>query len=77
MHFKGANVKIVSTSWAPITEEQWKQYLINVTSNFNFGFNENTTLSLEDPGPGMDYSICSAFLTVQTYFAKRCVSTFS
>ena len=50
---KGGNIKIVSTSWAPVTEEQWKAYLINITSPFDLGFDENTTLSLEDPGPGL------------------------
>lgn len=50
---RNGNVKIVSTSWAPVTEEQWLAYLLNVTSTFEFGFNENTTLSLEDPGPGL------------------------
>ena len=52
LRYKGGNVKIVSTSWAPVTEEQWQEYLINVTNTFDFGFEENTTLSLEDPGPG-------------------------
>ena len=54
---KGGNVKIVSTSWGPVTDKQWKKYLINVTSSFNLGFDESTTLSLEDPGPGMDLGI--------------------
>ena len=27
--------------------------MINVTSSFNLGFDESTTLSLEDPGPGL------------------------
>ena len=48
-----ASVKIVSTSWAPVTEEQWKEYLVNVTNSFDLGFAENETLSLEDPGPGL------------------------
>ena len=52
LRYKSGNVKIVSTSWAPVTEEQWQEYLINVTNTFDFGFEENTTLSLEDPGPG-------------------------
>merc|ERR1711894_48997 len=49
---KNGNIKIVSTSWAPVSEEQWKEYLINVTGTFNLGFDEDSTLSLEDPGPG-------------------------
>ena len=30
LRHKKANVKLVSTSWAPVTEKQWKEYLINV-----------------------------------------------
>ena len=50
---RNALVKIVSTSWAPVTEEQWKEYLINVTGTFDLGFDHNNTISLEDPGPGL------------------------
>ena len=50
---RNAVVKIVSTSWAPVTEEQWKEYLINVTDTFHLGFEDNSTISLEDPGPGL------------------------
>ena len=49
---RNASVKIVSTSWAPVSQEQWKEYIINVTNTFDLGFGENDTLSLEDPGPG-------------------------
>ena len=52
VRYKNGNIKIVSTSWAPITDEQWQKYLINVTNTFYLGFDENTTLSLEDPGRG-------------------------
>jgi len=50
---RNALVKIVSTSWAPVTEDQWKEYLINVTDTFHLGFEDNSTISLEDPGPGL------------------------
>ena len=50
---RNANVKMVSTSWAPVSEEQWKEYLINVTSIFDLGFDDDNTLALEDPGPGL------------------------
>ena len=53
LRYKGANVKIVSTSWAPVTEKQWQTYLINVTNTFDLGFKDNNILSLEDPGPGI------------------------
>lgn len=49
---KNGKLQIVSTSWAPVTDEQWQEYLINVTGTFDLGFDENTILSLEDPGPG-------------------------
>ena len=49
---KNANVKIVSTSWAPISAEQWQQYLMNITGTMDLGFEEDKILSLEDPGPG-------------------------
>ena len=52
LRYKGGNVKLVSTSWAPVTEEQWREYLVNVTNTFDLGFESNTILSLEDPGPG-------------------------
>ena len=45
-------VKILSTSWFPITETQWKNYLINVTSKFGLGFQEDEILTIADPGPG-------------------------
>ena len=45
-------VKILSTSWFPITEPQWKNYLFNVTSKFGLGFQEDEILTIADPGPG-------------------------
>ena len=49
----GASVKIVSTSWYPVTEVQWKQYLFNVTGLLNLGFSSDEILALADPGPGL------------------------
>ena len=43
-------VKIVSTSWFPITEEQWREYLFYVTDYFGLGFSKDEILAVEDPG---------------------------
>ena len=48
-----ASVKIISTSWFPVTEIQWKEYLINITNTFDMGFEDDEVLSLADPGPGL------------------------
>ena len=53
LRYKGASVKIISTSWAPVTEKQWQTYLINVTNTFDLGFKDNNVLTLEDQGPGI------------------------
>ena len=49
----GAKVKIVSTSWFPITENQWKEYLFYVSSELKLGFLKDDILTVADPGPGL------------------------
>ena len=46
-------VKIVSTSWYPITADQWQEYLFYATDMTNLGFNKDEILAVEDPGPGL------------------------
>jgi len=48
-----ATVKIVSTSWFPITEKQWQEYLYYITQQFELGFEKNEVLTVLDPGPGL------------------------
>ena len=43
-------VKIVSTSWYPITEAQWQEYLFYVSNLLNLGFFKDEILAVEDPG---------------------------
>ena len=45
-------VKIVSTSWYPITEAQWQEYLFYVSNLLNLGFFKDEILAVEDPGEG-------------------------
>jgi len=47
-----ASVKIVSTSWFPITEKQWQEYLYYITQQFELGFEKNEILTVLDPGVG-------------------------
>ena len=49
----GIPVKIVSTSWFPIAEEQWQEYLFYVTNQFGLEFSKDQILAEEDPGPGL------------------------
>ena len=46
-------VKIVSTSWYPITEAQWQEYLFYVSNLLNLGFFKDEILAVEDPGKGL------------------------
>ena len=46
-------VKIVSTSWYPITEAQWQEYLFYVSDLLNLGFFKDEILAVEDPGEGL------------------------
>ena len=49
----GATVKIVSTSWFPITENQWQEYLFYVSNELELGFAKDDILTVADPGPGL------------------------
>jgi len=42
----------VSTSWYPVTEEQWKNYLFYASEMLGLGFKMDDIISLADPGPG-------------------------
>ena len=68
LRYKNANIKLVSTSWAPVTEKQWQEYLINVTNTFDLGFKNNDVLSLEDPGPGIRADYGEAIRRDMEYF---------
>ena len=46
----GVSVKIVSTSWFPITEAQWQEYLFYVSDTLGLGFSKDDILAVEDPG---------------------------
>ena len=46
-------LKIVSTSWYPITEEQWQEYLAYVSNVMELGFLKDEILAVEDPGEGL------------------------
>ena len=50
---KNITVKIVSTSWYPITENQWHEYLFYVSKTLGLGFSREEILPLYDPGPGL------------------------
>ena len=50
---KNITVKIVSTSWYPITESQWQEYLFYVSETLGLGFRREEILPLYDPGPGL------------------------
>ena len=50
---KNVAVKIVSTSWYPITEAQWREYLFYVSETTGLGFRREEILTLNDPGPGL------------------------
>ena len=50
---KNITVKIVSTSWYPITESQWQEYLFYVSETLRLGFRREEILPLYDPGPGL------------------------
>ena len=50
---KNVTVKIVSTSWYPITENQWQEYLFYVSETLGLGFIRDEILPLYDPGPGL------------------------
>ena len=50
---KNITVKIVSTSWYPITENQWQEYLFYVSETLGLGFKRGEILPLYDPGPGL------------------------
>ena len=51
---KNVTVKIVSTSWYPITEHQWQEYLFYVSETLGLGFLKEEILTLNDPGPIYD-----------------------
>ena len=46
-------VKIVSTSWYPITAAQWQEYLFYVSGILELGFTKDEILAVDDPGPGL------------------------
>jgi len=46
-------VKIVSTSWYPITAAQWQEYLYHVSLELGLGFRKSEILAVDDPGPGL------------------------
>ena len=46
-------VKVVSTSWYPITEDQWQEYLAYVSDFLKLGFSKDEILAVEDPGEGL------------------------
>ena len=46
-------VKIVSTSWYPITEAQWQEYLAYVSEVMELGFSKDEILAVEDPGENL------------------------
>ena len=48
-----SDVKILSTSWYPITENQWKEYLFYVSDELKLGFAYADILTVADPGPGL------------------------
>ena len=50
---KGITVKIVSTSWYPITADQWQEYLFHVSKLLGLGFLKEEILTVDDPGPGL------------------------
>ena len=50
---KSISVKIVSTSWYPITADQWQEYLYYVSNLLGLGFVKEEILTLDDPGPGL------------------------
>jgi len=45
-------VKVVSTSWYPITAAQWQTYLYYVSELLDLGFEFEEILAVDDPGPG-------------------------
>ena len=47
------SVKIVSTSWYPITADQWQEYLYYVSDLLGLGFLKQEILTVDDPGPGL------------------------
>ena len=47
------SVKIVSTSWYPITADQWQEYLYYVSNLLGLGFVKEEILTVDDPGPGL------------------------
>lgn len=47
------NVFIMSTSWYPVTGEQWQAYLFQVSELLDLGFKNDHILTLADPGPGL------------------------
>merc|ERR1712198_436874 len=50
---RNITVKIVSTSWYPITAEQWQEYLYHVSNLLGLGFLKEEILTVDDPGPGL------------------------
>ena len=50
---KSISVKIVSTSWYPITADQWQEYLYYVSNLLGLGFVKEEILTVDDPGPGL------------------------
>ena len=50
---KSITVKIVSTSWYPITADQWQEYLYHVSELLGLGFLKEEILTVDDPGPGL------------------------
>ena len=46
-------VKVVSTSWYPITEAQWQEYLAYVSEVMELGFSKDEILAVEDPGENL------------------------
>jgi len=50
---QGIIVKMVSTSWYPITADQWQEYLYHVSQILGLGFPKEDILTVDDPGPGL------------------------
>ena len=50
---RNITVKIVSTSWYPITADQWQEYLYYVSDLLGLGFFKEEILTVDDPGPGL------------------------
>jgi len=47
-----ANVYVVSTSWYPMDEEQWREFLVLSSKELDLGFKPEDIITLADPGKG-------------------------